>query len=512
MGVLHTLAASRPADGVEQVAGYTELERAGQGRLGIVYRATWKQRRTVALKVLLLDRLDRAGLRRFRRECQLTSRLSGHPHVVTALDVGTTRSGRPYVAMDYFERGSLGDRLAREGPLPIEEVLRAGVEIAGALGAAHAVGILHRDVRPPNILVHAGGGHALADFGIAALTDDRSQWLSPHHAAPEVLQGGRPSVASDVYSLGATLYELLAGRRTGEGPPEIRRQDVPPPLVALIGQAMAGRAEERVPDAFTLADRLRQLQGDPGVAGTEPPPAWQQHRSLPTIEPAPGARPAASAAPSGPAKTRRWAQRVPLGPLVPAAERDDRARARSTPPPEGGLPPAARVPRSGKLPVIAGILLLMLVGWAVELGFHHALDTLRRAPARSDQHATVAPRPPQASAAPTSAVVPASLIDGARPTGLVATDNRTSVVLHWQLGRDEQYPLFVRTAAASGGPPTLTPVPNGTTTTAVGGLDPHAGYCFQVGAVVSFGRPSTVAWSAPLCIRGATAQPGSVSA
>src|SRR5205807_2849120 len=154
------------------------------------------------------------ALRRFRRGCQLTSRLSGHPHVVTALDVGTTHSGHPYVATEYFERGSLGGRLASGGPLSVEEAMRAGVEIADALTAAHAIGILHRDVRPPNILVRGDGVHALADFDAALLTgaqDGGSERFAPCHTAPEVLRGQPPSVASDIYSLGATLYELLTG-------------------------------------------------------------------------------------------------------------------------------------------------------------------------------------------------------------------------------------------------------------------------------------------------------------
>lgn len=157
----------------------------------------------------------------------------------------------------------------------------------------------------------------------------------------------------------------------------------------------------------------------------------------------------------------------------------------------------------------ARILLFVLVGWAAEVGLNSALDTLLKTPARAGQDATMAAPPPQASAAPTPAV-PASLIEGARPAGLVATDNGTSVVLEWQPGRGNQYPLFVQNAPA-GGTPTFMSVPSGSTTMAVGGLDPATGYCFQVGAVVSFGRPSTVAWSAPLCIRGATPQPGTAS-
>jgi hypothetical protein len=98
------------------------------------------------------------------------------------------------------------------------------------------------------------------------------------------------------------------------------------------------------------------------------------------------------------------------------------------------------------------------------------------------------------------------LIQAARPTGLSAADNGPSVLLRWQLAPGKQYPLVVQTSP-SRGTPRLRAVPNGQTATTVGGLDPQAGYCFQVGAVVAFGEPSVVAWSAqPVCVRGATSR------
>src|SRR5690242_16191445 len=117
----------------EDVAGYRVLEKAGEGGFSVVYRA-YQERldRQVALKVLSISSVDDQAMRRFQRECKITGRLSGHPNVVTVLDVGTTRSDRPYIAMEYFEHGSLTDRLMREGPLPVPDVLRIGVKMAGA--------------------------------------------------------------------------------------------------------------------------------------------------------------------------------------------------------------------------------------------------------------------------------------------------------------------------------------------------------------------------------------------
>lgn len=523
------LAAPRPADGMERIAGYSRLEPAGRGRLALVYRALEEQQqRTVALKVFLLDGLDRAGLRRFRRDCKLTGRLSGHPNVATALDVGTTGSGRLYVAMDYFEGGSLGERLAGHGPLPLEEALRAGVAIAAALGAAHAAGIVHGDVRPRNVLVSGAGEHALADFDVAALAaaaDGRLRVLSPGHAAPEVLQGQPPSSASDIFSLGATLYELLAGRPPFDGveaedagalahriltepPPPIDRQEVPPAVEALVGEAMRGPAPERAASAFAFADRLRQVQGELELAVTELPTAWRERRSPSGAEPPSGDGSSGSTEPPVPGGNRRRIQRIPIGAVMPAAERERRARARRArarrprPPQAEGAPGTSR-PGSNRAPTIAAFLVLMLAGLAVELGFHFALGAFQGTTSQHAAQGAAAPRHAPASPAPIATPVPAQVMDDARPARLTALDSAGSVVLHWELQPGNRYPLVVRRLPATGGTPTDTPVSNGSTTTTITGLDRRAGYCFQVGAIVAFGQPSTIAWSAAVCVRGA---------
>ncbi|MFV2173681.1 serine/threonine-protein kinase [Actinomadura sp. LOL_016] len=201
----------------EDVPGYRVLEQVGEGGFSVVYRAHQERLdRMVALKVLSVSAVDDATMRRFQRECKITGRLSGHPNIVTVLDTGTTRSGRPYIAMEYFEHGALSDRLAREGPLGVAEVLRVGVKMAGALAATHETDVLHRDVKPQNVLLSRYGEPALADFGIARLVDSfdatHTQAFTPHHAAPEILQGAQPGVGADIYSLGSTLYQLRTCR------------------------------------------------------------------------------------------------------------------------------------------------------------------------------------------------------------------------------------------------------------------------------------------------------------
>jgi serine/threonine-protein kinase PknK len=296
---------------IDEVPGYRILERAGEGGFSVVYRAHQERLdRVVALKVLSVDAVDGDTMRRFERECQITGRLTGHPNVVTVLDTGITRGGRPYISMDYFERGSLRDRLSREGPLPVADVLRIGVKIAGALAATHEAEVLHRDVKPQNILVSKYGEPALADFGVARLVDSseatHTNAFTPHHAAPEVVNGQAPGVTSDVYALASSMYQLLAGApafRAGSGsglgplmmrilnepPPPIQRQDLPPQVFDVIAKAMAKSPGDRFPTAVAFANRLQQLQmelrlpvtelagGDSMTGPSHPAPAEVDH-------------------------------------------------------------------------------------------------------------------------------------------------------------------------------------------------------------------------------------------
>jgi serine/threonine-protein kinase PknK len=269
-----------PADAAESVPGYRELARIGHGGFSIVYRAVQESfERSVALKILTDAGADEDSRRRFLREVRLASRLSGHPHVVTVLDTGTTASGRLFLAMDLYEGGSMKARVKRTGPLSPAETAVVGAKIADALAAAHSLGVLHRDVKPNNILVSRFGEPALADFGVSCLLDSNASAsildvFSPQHAAPELMARGVPSASSDVYALGSTLYELLTGQSPfgGEGR-DVRsimwatmndpapRPDCPdlPGLSDAIVRALAKEPEDRFPDAAEFARTLRAL-------------------------------------------------------------------------------------------------------------------------------------------------------------------------------------------------------------------------------------------------------------
>jgi Protein kinase domain len=326
------------------IAGYEDFTRIAIGGFSIVYTARQARfDRTVAVKVLNADLRDAAATARFTRECQASGRLSDVPEIVTVLDAGATDDGRPFIAMQYFPRGSLADRL-RAGPLSVGETVAAGAAIARALRGAHALAVLHRDLKPGNILVTDGGSAVLTDFGvasIAALDHATSQSaFTPQFTAPEILDRVRYTSAADVYALGVTLHTLLAGvppfaPGPDEGPATVFRriiagdapplgEDVPEPLRALIARMMAVDPAGR-PAAADVATHLTDLREQLGVEPIAAPPepaAGPTNADVSTDAPAAGQLAAGQLA-AGQAKTRLRPPRAGGG----AARRGGRRRA-----------------------------------------------------------------------------------------------------------------------------------------------------------------------------------------
>ena len=216
-----------------------------------MYRATQKSAfREVAVKVENRTLESDKDQRRFVREARAAGRMSSHPHVVDLYDVGVTHDGHPYMIMELCE-GTYADRM-KNNPLGEAEARDVGAKIADALADAHSLGVLHRDVKPANILVTRFGEPALADFGLAVLTETRESSitleLTPAYAAPEMFQHGRPAPASDVYALCATLYALIRGR------PARWRDNYSPTLASLVDMFA-----ERVPDIPEVAPELTAL-------------------------------------------------------------------------------------------------------------------------------------------------------------------------------------------------------------------------------------------------------------
>ena len=262
------------------LAGRYTLERElGRGGMATVYLAQdIRHRRAVAIKILRPEISASLGSQRFLREIEIAAHLT-HPHILPLHDSGEAGELLYYV-MPFVEGESLRERLHRDGRLPAEEALRIAREVADALAYAHAQGIVHRDIKPGNILLEAG--HAVvADFGIAqALTEAGGEELTtsglivgtPMYMSPEQVAGVQVDGRSDVYSLGCVVYEMLTGeppftgpnaravaaRRLSEQPPSLSSAgaSVPPQISDAIEKALAAVPDDRFPDAARFGEAL----------------------------------------------------------------------------------------------------------------------------------------------------------------------------------------------------------------------------------------------------------------
>ena len=260
----------------------------GRGGFATVYAGVQDSlERPVAVKVDSRPLDDPRNERRFMREVQAASRISGHPHVVSLVDTGKLPDLRPYLVMELCAGGSLYDLVSR-GPTPASDAVALVEAAASALGAAHAAGVMHRDVKPANILLDSYGSPRLSDFGIAAVQREGQdptvtlECLTPDFAAPEAFMLASPGPEGDVWSMGAVLFALLTGRGPRRGPdgvqrslPEIVRSlddpldlsdpHVPEVLLPLLSKAMAPDPEHRFRDGTELTGALGQIREQLGT-------------------------------------------------------------------------------------------------------------------------------------------------------------------------------------------------------------------------------------------------------
>ena len=287
-------------EGVPSIAGLGELREVGRGGFGVVYDGfQFEFGRRVAVKVLNRRLVDDGSVASFELECRSMGALSKHPYIVTVLASAFTSDHRPCIVMELFEHGNYLTKIARDGPLSVQELLSLGVCMAGAVETAHRQGVVHGDVKPQNIFLSEFGYPALGDFGVAAL---QGLWsggglsLSVDYAAPELIGEDTTVLGplSDQYSLGATLYTLATGRRpfetvSHESPhqtlmrvrsePGPRLPDsFPEPLVTAVGTAMAHNPQHRYPDLATFAASLSHIERQLGYPPTKIPlPATSQN-------------------------------------------------------------------------------------------------------------------------------------------------------------------------------------------------------------------------------------------
>ena len=326
------------APGVPEIEGLEDLQAIGRGGFSTVYRA-WQPSaaRHVAVKVLETT-LDDESRPRFERECQLLGQLAAHPGICTLYTSGQTSDDRPYLVLELCA-GSLADRVRDEGPLSVEETVTLLRRVGTALAHSHARGIVHRDVKPENVLVTQFGDPALTDFGIARAdaswrTTSGLVTASIAHAAPEVLDGEPPTPRSDLWSLASTGYHLLLGHppfRRGDEPssvtvtrifrdppPDLRPLGVPGGLCDLLEAGLAKDPADRPSDVATFVSSLRDgpVPGAPARSlapfgpGTREPTVSLPRDAVPPGEPTAVREP-------DPPHRRRWP--LAIGGLVAVA-------------------------------------------------------------------------------------------------------------------------------------------------------------------------------------------------
>src|ERR671925_44745 len=252
----------------------------GAGGMSTVYRAfdTTLERR-VAVKLMHREiAADTDQLERFRREARAVAQLS-HPHIVGVIDAGE-EDGRPYIVFEYVEGETLKERIRRMGRLPIDEAIAYAIEIARALGAAHAQAIVHRDIKPQNVLVDEEGSAKVTDFGIArsldeqGLTADGRVLGTTDYVSPEQALGHEVNGQSDIYSLGVVLFEMLTGdvpfhgenqvsvamKHVREDMPDLqsRRPEASATLASVLDRMTDKDLGRRYPDVPTLVADLEE--------------------------------------------------------------------------------------------------------------------------------------------------------------------------------------------------------------------------------------------------------------
>jgi len=364
---------ARPTSRPPELKGFRYLRQLGSGGFSDVYLYEQAMpKRSVAVKVL--DELSDDNRASFAAEANLMAQLSAHPYIVAIHHADVSDDGRPFFIMEYCSGPSFADRYKRQ-PLSVAEALRTGIHIASAIATAHASGILHRDLKPGNILTNEYGSPLLTDFGISSMVEDelathtttlsalsgsgattgsQSVGLSVPWSPPEMFEDDpKPDVRSDIFSLAATIWTLLAGRTPFEVPGKSNQSlelmsriergaitpmdpdDVPPALISVLKKGMAVDRTQRYATAVEFARALQGVELSLSYAPTQidvpnigqiPPPVRPADENQDDRTRARGVTPVI-AQPARPPVSPQPAAPAPAAP-TPAAEAPDRTRMR----------------------------------------------------------------------------------------------------------------------------------------------------------------------------------------
>ncbi len=416
-----------------EVAGYQIERLLGRGGFASVHLATSADReQPVALKILGDHASSDEDLHRFDRERRSLTALAGHPHIVDVLDAGVTDEGVHWMALEYVDGGSLRDRLDARGAIHWSEVIQLGIELCGALDAAHRAGVLHRDIKPANILLDANGAK-LGDFGIARLvgvsnvTAAQSLVGTLAYTPPEILHNRPFDGRGDLYQLGMTMYEALLGRtpftsaaadnkatvirRILEDPaPPLAQFDVPQPLSDLLDRVLAKSPDDRPPSADALRRELREVEV---LLGNTPPVSPAS-----TAEPSP-AWPAAATAPlDRPASPTSGAPRGDETLVHSASDAPDPTQildAPASPPPSSASALPSRPQSRRRRGRWLGVALATVGAAAIAVG---AIVALTDSPAETPGDALDEPGDSTETTEPVTPLVDTALTDAARPVGI----------------------------------------------------------------------------------------------
>lgn len=287
--------------GQEQVLAdrYTLADPLGRGGMGEVWEAfDTRLNRKVAVKLLTAGAFAASpgfdlDVRRFTREAAVTARLA-HPSVPAIFDAGTYNGGL-YLVMELVDGCTIGDLVAEQGPLPVGWAAGIAGQVAAVLAIAHQHEILHRDIKPQNVMLTRDGTAKVLDFGVAGIISQRITSTgvavgTPGYMAPEQLHNLPATPQTDLYALGCLLYEMLAGEpiftatspaglirmHLEQAPPPLRRRDVPPQLETLLWQLLDKNPAHRPTDARQVYDRLLPFVSPPGPLGDIDPKAWSR--------------------------------------------------------------------------------------------------------------------------------------------------------------------------------------------------------------------------------------------